>query len=138
MSSQYPPLPIYGTELNSPHSEYILPYSVPPQQSSLDTSSAQNNLPYDSAGSLTKGNIPATSVMHPQPQLNDAQTSGEKKRNKLGYHRTSLACGKFARLVLIINCPISKFIVKGTADGERLDAFHLLQILKEDVSTAFG
>jgi hypothetical protein len=39
----------------------------------------------------------ATPLHPPETEAQQQQmgTSGEKKRNKLGYHRTSVACGKF-------------------------------------------
>ncbi|KAK6865655.1 hypothetical protein PG995_002183 [Apiospora arundinis] len=71
MSYQYPPPPQDGAEMDLPHTGYMSSYATP------------------SASSMEGANDPENGHM--------ALSSSEKRRNKLGYHRTSVACGHCRR-----------------------------------------
>ena len=119
MSYQYPPPPSQnGADMDVPPSGYLTNYSVPPQTSpGMDMRSGPDSgIPSrDRSDSLSKSlklkrSITTSAVGPPQsqppaqlpptPQQSAASNqdplglAGEKRRNKLGYHRTSVACGK--------------------------------------------
>ena len=110
MSYQYPPPPPpNGAEMDMPPSGYMPNYSVPPPASAIDMRPAQ-----DSSMSLKerKDSLSQASLMklkrsmsipnvgsQPTAQDHAMGMPGEKRRNKLGYHRTSVACGKPHSLV---------------------------------------
>ncbi|KAK8869418.1 hypothetical protein PGQ11_007996 [Apiospora arundinis] len=71
MSYQYPPPPQDGAEMDLPHAGYLSSYATP------------------SASSMEGANDPDNGHL--------ALSSSEKRRNKLGYHRTSIACGHCRR-----------------------------------------
>ncbi|KAF4976293.1 hypothetical protein FZEAL_7009 [Fusarium zealandicum] len=104
MSHQYPPLLPLSTEMDMTPPGYVPGYTVPSQQLySLNTFNV-----HDQRMSSQKRNMnPKATCQTPdagplQPSEPDGQqqqmsTSAEKKRNKLGYHRTSVACGHCRR-----------------------------------------
>jgi hypothetical protein len=125
MSYQYPPPPSQnGADMDIPPSGYLPNYSVPSQTSSgMDIRSGPDSgIPSrDRSDSLSKSlklkrsistpvvgppqsQPPPTQQHPPTPQQSttpgqDALSlAAEKRRNKLGYHRTSVACGKFFHL----------------------------------------
>ncbi|RSL49245.1 hypothetical protein CEP54_012527 [Fusarium duplospermum] len=105
MSYQYPPLPPLSNEMDMAHSGYVPSYTVPSQQqlSSLGMANVHDApLPSQDHSMGIKGPFSTPSATPLHPPETDAQqqqmgTSGEKKRNKLGYHRTSVACGHCRR-----------------------------------------
>ncbi|KAK5663402.1 hypothetical protein OQA88_3831 [Cercophora sp. LCS_1] len=117
MSYQYPPPPSQnGADMDMPPSGYLPNYSVPPQSSAgMDMRSGPDAgiPPRDRSDSFSKSlklkrsiSTPAVGAPQPQPPaqqlpLTPQQSSAtqdslalaaEKRRNKLGYHRTSVAC----------------------------------------------
>ena len=117
MSYQYPPPPSHsGADMDGlPPSGY---YAVTPQSSSgIDMRSGHDSShgPRDRSDSFSKSlklkrslSTPTAGPPLPQPSAQHTPTSqstqatqdalalaAEKRRNKLGYHRTSVACGKF-------------------------------------------
>lgn len=68
----------------------------------------------------------------------------DKRRNKLGYHRTSVACGQctaqnFVPFAAKYTCSgLWLTFLQGTAAGERSGAFWLQGIRKEDAQIASG
>jgi hypothetical protein len=117
MSYQYPPPPSHsGADMDIPPSGY---YAVPPQSSSgIDMRSGPDSGhgPRDRSDSFSKsmklkrslstptaGPLSQPSAQHTPTSQQSAQATqdalalaAEKRRNKLGYHRTSVACGKFS------------------------------------------
>jgi hypothetical protein len=157
MSYQYPPPPSQnGADMDIPPSGYLPNYSVSSQTSSgMDIRSGPDSgIPSrDRSDSLSKSlklkrSISTPSVgaplsqppppQHP-PTPQQSTTPGqdplglaaEKRRNKLGYHRTSVACGKF---FLHLECSqqfsscdvgvVLKPHAKATAAAERSGASH--------------
>lgn len=59
---------------------------------------------------------------------------GDKKRNKLGYHRTAVACGKCGLFSQVTNANL----VQDIAVEGRLGASQHMKIPMEDVRIAFG
>lgn len=122
MSYQYPPPPSQnGADMDMPPSGYLPNYSVPPQSSSgMDMRSGPDSgiPPRDRSDSFSKSlklkrsiSTPAVGAPQPQPPAQQLPPTpqqstapgqdplglaAEKRRNKLGYHRTSVACGKFS------------------------------------------
>jgi hypothetical protein len=124
MSYQYPPPPSQnGADMDIPPSGYLPNYSVPSQPSSgMDIRSGPDSgIPSrDRSDSLSRSlklkrsistpvvgppqsQPPPTQQQPPTPQQSttpgqDALSlAAEKRRNKLGYHRTSVACGHCRR-----------------------------------------
>lgn len=116
MSYQYPPPPQNGAATDMSSSGYLPGYHAPSQPSSgLDPSSDADSrvLPRERSDSLSKSMKLKRSISTPvagplQSHLQAAQSPapqqstasgqdppGERRRNKLGYHRTSVACGKY-------------------------------------------
>jgi len=62
-------------------------------------------------------------------------TSAEKRRNKLGYHRTSVACGM--KILLLLCVIVADLATKVIAEGARSDACLLQMIRKTDAPTAY-
>jgi hypothetical protein len=105
MSYHYPPLSTADNEMGiPPHPGFMPSYTVPSQQLSSLTMVDPHNPPplgpehdmningaYSAEGSV--------SLHHSETDDQQQQpgNSGEKKRNKLGYHRTSVACGHCRR-----------------------------------------
>jgi hypothetical protein len=118
MSYQYPPPPSQnGAEMEMPSSGYLPSFQLPPPppSSGMDMipSPESSTRSLDRRDSLSRNmklnrsmstpNVRALPVPQsaPQPQQQPSvhdQTAlslaAEKKRNKLGYHRTSVACGE--------------------------------------------
>ncbi|KAJ9157300.1 Halotolerance protein 9 [Pleurostoma richardsiae] len=110
MSYQYPPPPPNGAEMDMQPAGYMSNYSVPPPASSamdMRQSPDQNAMKLERRDSLSKSlqlkrSLSTPNVRPQQPQALSAQNpvadhlnqslSGDKRRNKLGYHRTSVAC----------------------------------------------
>lgn len=59
----------------------------------------------------------------------------DKRRNKLGYHRTSVACGK-SSFEYLNACADS--ILQATAEDGRYDVYLRQMMLKADVPTVYG
>jgi len=144
MSYHYPAFPSEGDEMGMPPPPNFMPsYTIPSQQlTSLPTVDQQAPpLLSQQHGMEMKGTYPAPGAgpLHSSEtdeQQQQSGSAGEKKRNKLGYHRTSVACGKLESIVvryLYINPSF-----KVTAGVERLDASLLPTTLKDAVSTVFG
>ncbi|KFY59165.1 hypothetical protein V497_04493 [Pseudogymnoascus sp. VKM F-4516 (FW-969)] len=104
MSYQYPPPPSSSTDFKlSPRSigNFQIPPSIPPElsQQVLDSNlfSQELNQPAsDQEGQLKRSS--STSNIRDQAVTDAAlAASAEKRRNKLGYHRTSVACGHCRR-----------------------------------------
>lgn len=102
MSYQYPPPPPpNGAEMDMPHSGYMPNYSVPPptdlrpHETSMSLKERKDSF---SQASMTLKRSLSTPNVRPQQSAGPEQTSmslaAEKRRNKLGYHRTSVACGE--------------------------------------------
>src|SRR3569833_605798 len=116
MSYQYPPQPPNGADMGMAPSGYMPDYSsIPPPAAGMDMRSGQDaGMPEkDRRDSLSKMKLKrslSTPNVRPQqppapPQQNPSSEhaalgslAAEKRRNKLGYHRTSVACGKCATL----------------------------------------
>lgn len=122
MSYQYPPPPPQnGAEMELPSSGYMPSYSVPPQTSSgmdirpspdsgvhhrerSDSFSKSMKLKRSISTPIVGPPLPqAPTQQPPTPQQSTTPDNsvlglaGEKRRNKLGYHRTSVACGHCRR-----------------------------------------
>jgi len=116
MSYQYPPPPSQnGAEMEIPPSGYMPNYSGHHQpQSGMDMrpspdaghSMTERRGSYSDSMKL-KRSVSTPTVRPPQTHQQQAQSSAaeqnalslaaaEKRRNKLGYHRTSVACGKYS------------------------------------------
>jgi hypothetical protein len=110
MSYQYPPPPPAaqaGTEMNMAAApSYVPDYANLPLSSDLDPRSSMDSSP-QSLDRKLKRSMSTPSVKHGQvvpPQQSGVDGIGadaaalalasEKRRNKLGYHRTSVACGR--------------------------------------------
>jgi len=113
MSYQYPPPPPpNGAEMGIPPPGYIPDYStIPPPPSSIDMRPVPDSDPHSkerrdslskqmklkrslSTPSVRAQQSPAPPPPMPTPDHGAMSLSAEKRRNKLGYHRTSVACGK--------------------------------------------
>ncbi|KAK4252281.1 hypothetical protein C7999DRAFT_10195 [Corynascus novoguineensis] len=112
MSYQYPPPPQNG-DMEMPASGYLPSYPVAAHVSSgldADASLASRERSDLNRSISTPGVGP--SQTHPQQQGAAGQDpSGERRRNKLGYHRTSVACGHCRRRK--IRCVPSQNDVQG-------------------------
>ncbi|RGP59248.1 hypothetical protein FLONG3_11243 [Fusarium longipes] len=105
MSYHYPPLHPDDNEMDmQPPPNFIPSYTIPSQQlSSLPTVdqqappllSQQHDIDMNRAYS-TPGSVSFLPTEADEQQQQNG-TMGEKKRNKLGYHRTSVACGHCRR-----------------------------------------
>ncbi|KAJ4137601.1 hypothetical protein NW768_003189 [Fusarium equiseti] len=100
MSYHYPAFPSEGDEMGMPSPPNFMPScTIPSQQlTSLPTVNQQAPpLLSQQLGMEMKGTYPAPSAGSLHSSETDEQqlqsgSAGEKKRNKLGYHRTSVAC----------------------------------------------
>ncbi|KAK4105302.1 hypothetical protein N658DRAFT_482821 [Parathielavia hyrcaniae] len=102
MSYQYPPPPQDG-DMDIPQSGYLTGYSA---SSDLDPDSSipfrehlelKRSISTPMAGSSQSQGLPS---QPPTPQQSSAaaqDSAAERRRNKLGYHRTSVACGHCRR-----------------------------------------
>ncbi|OBT55224.1 hypothetical protein VE04_03880 [Pseudogymnoascus sp. 24MN13] len=104
MSYQYPPPPSSGADYKlSPRSigTFQIPPTIPPElsQQVLDSNLFSQELDQhapDQGGKVKRSS--STSNIHDQAIADAAlAASAEKRRNKLGYHRTSVACGHCRR-----------------------------------------
>lgn len=106
MSYQYPPPPHNGADMDMPPSGYLGSYSVPSQAPSGIDQSFPSRERSDSFSKSLKlkqpmstpavGPPPPAQTQTPQqPTAPGQDLAGERRRNKLGYHRTSVACGKY-------------------------------------------
>jgi hypothetical protein len=103
MAYQYPPSAVSGSEMDVSQASYHPGYTLPSQQQQTSGNTAD---PRTSHMSLNDSRAPDLALRRsfstpnampfPSATTDDAHAgaSGEKKRNKLGYHRTSVACGK--------------------------------------------
>lgn len=100
MSYQYPPPPSSGADYKlSPRSigNFQIPPGIPPElsQQVLDSnlfSQELNQHESDQGGEIKRSS--STPNIRDQAVADAAlAASAEKRRNKLGYHRTSVACG---------------------------------------------
>jgi hypothetical protein len=64
--------------------------------------------------------------------------TSNKARNKLGYHRTSVACGKLNKLHLVSWAGFADRLSQDIVDGGRSDAFLLQMTTKAVARTASG
>jgi hypothetical protein len=103
MSYHYSPLSPVDNEMGiPPHPGFMPSYTVPSQQlSSLTMVDPHNPPPLGPGHDMNMNGVysAGSSVSLHHSETDDQQqppagNSGEKKRNKLGYHRTSVACGK--------------------------------------------
>lgn len=119
MSYQYPPPP-NGTDMDVPPSGYLPNYSAPPQGASGMAMRPSPDSGRDRSGSTslkrssisTPAGPPQSQSQTQQPptpqelttaEQNAVALATEKRRNKLGYHRTSVACGKYSLESLVAN-----------------------------------
>ena len=109
MSYQYPPPPPpNGAEMDIPPPGYIPGYGVPqPGASPMDMRPGQESPMSlkDRKDSLSQASLKKIKRSVSTPNVRSQQNpsdhssmgmSSDKRRNKLGYHRTSVACGKSA------------------------------------------
>ncbi|KZL73358.1 fungal Zn binuclear cluster domain containing protein [Colletotrichum tofieldiae] len=104
MSYQYPPpLPSSGSEMNMSHPGYAPNYGAPaPVPSPMDPRTQEQTLKerkesFSQASLKLKRSMSTPNVRPQQANTSDPSQSGlagDKKRNKLGYHRTSVACDR--------------------------------------------
>ncbi|KAK1851873.1 fungal zn binuclear cluster domain containing protein [Colletotrichum chrysophilum] len=105
MSYQYPPLP-NTPEVDMSHPGYAPGYSAPapgppmmvPRSHDQSIKEREESFPQASLKlkrSRTKPNVRPRQANIPDPS--QAALANDKKRNKLGYHRTSVACGHCRR-----------------------------------------
>lgn len=108
MSYQYPPLP-NTPEVDMSHPGYAPGYSAPapgppmmvPRSHDQSIKEREESFPQASLKlkrSRTKPNVRPRQANIPDPS--QAALANDKKRNKLGYHRTSVACGKCLSLAV--------------------------------------
>jgi hypothetical protein len=99
-------------------------------------------------GSVSASNASSSQMQDtPQPAQQHAAAldnlTSEKKRNKLGYHRTSVACGKshphpVEKKGYILECRGAKKLTKAIVDGGRSDASRPPPTSRGGASTASG
>lgn len=102
MSYHYPPLPSDDSEMGMPPPPGFMPsYTIPSQQLSSLPAVDQQAPPLLSQqhgmgikGTYSAPNNVSLHTSEADEQQHQIGSVGEKKRNKLGYHRTSVACGK--------------------------------------------
>lgn len=101
MSYQYPPPPQNGADMDMAPSGYMSNYSVPPPSSSMEVRPQEPSMSLkDRRESISKMMRLKRSLSTPNvrpaqtPPDHAAALAADKRRNKLGYHRTSVACGK--------------------------------------------
>ncbi|KAK2006893.1 hypothetical protein LZ32DRAFT_543045 [Colletotrichum eremochloae] len=107
MSYQYPqPLPYSGTGMGVSHPGYAPNYDAPaPMPLPMDPRNQEQSLKerkesFSQASLKLRRSMSTPNVRPRQTSTSDANQSGlasDKKRNKLGYHRTSVACGHCRR-----------------------------------------
>jgi hypothetical protein len=97
MSYQYPPLPHADVERGMSPPGFMPSYIVPSQQLSLSTFNVRDPQSSNQEHDMKiKGTFssPTGDPLHPAGSDEQPQRRRKKKRNKLGYRRTSAACGK--------------------------------------------
>lgn len=106
MSYQYPPPPQNGADLDMTPSSYMSNYPVPPPSSSMEVRPQEPSMSLkDRRESISKMIKLKRSMSTPNvrpaqtPPDHSAALAADKRRNKLGYHRTSVACGKYRPIV---------------------------------------
>lgn len=99
MAYQYPQPPPNGQNVEMPQAEYHQAYGVPPPLAGTGHHQAPM-MPvrgHDDPGQTLRRSfsMPNTGPLQ-NPESEQAQLAAQvdKKRNKLGYHRTSIACSK--------------------------------------------
>ncbi|OLN94303.1 hypothetical protein CCHL11_02970 [Colletotrichum chlorophyti] len=107
MSYQYQPhLAPTGSEMNMSHPGYAPNYSAPAPMISMmdprthDQTVRERKESFGQASLRLKRAVSTPNVRSLQANMSDPNQlglAGEKKRNKLGYHRTSVACGHCRR-----------------------------------------
>jgi hypothetical protein len=97
MSYQYPPPP-NGADMDMPQSGYLPSYS----SSGMDPDSSIPSRERSELRRSISTPVVGPSQGHPQQPTTPQQAgaaaldaAAERRRNKLGYHRTSVACGKY-------------------------------------------
>lgn len=75
------------------------------------------------------------SASTPNVRGESGMSVADKRRNKLGYHRTSVACGK-SSFECLNACADS--ILQATAEDGRYDVYLRQMMLKADVPTVYG
>lgn len=124
MSYQYPPPPPpNGAEMDIPPPGYMSSYGVPqPTAPGMDMRSGQESPVSlkDRKDSLSQASLKKLKRSLSTPNVGSQQSTsehapmgmpGEKRRNKLGYHRTSVACGEWPwsrSLLSGVPCDIAK------------------------------
>lgn len=101
MAYQYPPPPPNGADMDMAPSGYLPSYSVASHASSgMDDSS----IPRERSELRRSISTPVVGPPQGHPQQSPQQAgasaqdaAAERRRNKLGYHRTSVACGNAPR-----------------------------------------
>lgn len=118
MSYQYPPPPPNGADMDMPSSGYLPSYLH--ASSGLDPDSSIHSRERSNSLKLTRSI--STPVGGPVPQPPTPQqaalaasqdAAAERRRNKLGYHRTSVACGKCSLGRLLSDAPVAETLGKG-------------------------
>lgn len=157
MSYQYPPPPQDGAEMDLPHAGYLSSYATP-SASSMEVrnrtahppqppSPAQDILmplaprrhpvqkPFKLRRAFSNPNVRKQGANDPD-NGHLALSSSEKRRNKLGYHRTSVACGMFyapaPALLAFSSSALLTPLPKAIADVERSGASSSLLTLAVD------
>ncbi|KAL2134367.1 hypothetical protein VTI74DRAFT_358 [Chaetomium olivicolor] len=118
MSYQYPPPPQNGTDIETQASGYLPSYpSGMDPNSNISSRERSNTLKLTRSVSTPVVGQSQSPSHAPQPPASQQlaapgqDPSGEKRRNKLGYHRTSVACGHCRRRK--IRCVPSQNDVQG-------------------------
>lgn len=114
MSYQYPPPPPNGADMNVHNSGYLPAYSMslqqpPPMGTTDPRGSPIRHMEHRDHDTFLKRSFSTPDARSQHQVIPEAQQqsptegdlAGERRRNKLGYHRTSVACGK---LLFIVRC----------------------------------
>ncbi|KAK4128578.1 hypothetical protein N657DRAFT_30212 [Parathielavia appendiculata] len=117
MSYQYPPPPLNGADMDIPQSGYLPGYSA---SSDLDPDSSipsrerlelKRSISTPMVGPSQSQGLPPQPSTPQQSSATGQDSAAERRRNKLGYHRTSVACGHCRRRK--IRCVPSQNDVQG-------------------------
>lgn len=152
MSYQYPLPPLDPIADVSPSTMVTNFHLSDPQSQSQSQSFVKPNSPTKNRGALISAKSAKIKRTMSTPNVRSSTSadaaalalSAEKRRNKLGYHRTSVACGKcnsaifFWKAIVLCKVRRTNFLVQDTVDGERSGAFLHQQILKAAVRIALG
>ena len=94
--------------------------------------------PSKGAGSAGLKRSASTPNMRKLTAGETAMSLAEKRRNKLGYHRTSVACGMSCSILITTDrVEVNTDPQQSTAGGERYAASLLLMTLRIDAPTAY-